>query len=111
MDPLGRVRPMEPAEEIEALRIKPQEIGVIKERPVKRWVDGQEAWDKKFKHTADHVLRKRKHYEAKAQRLLDHADVAFRSQLTQVNDLDSWVHPAAKFALLGDACHASLPYL
>jgi salicylate hydroxylase len=25
--------------------------------------------------------------------------------------MTSWVHPAGKFALLGDACHATLPYL
>ena len=26
-------------------------------------------------------------------------------------EMDSWVHPAGKFVLLGDACHATLPYL
>ena len=64
---------MEPPEEIEALRLKPQEIGVIKEQPVRRWLSGQEAWDKKYKRTAEHVIHKRKRYEAKAQRLLEHA--------------------------------------
>ena len=70
---LGCVRGMEPVEEIAALRIPPQEIGLIKEKPVRRWLEGQEAWDKKYKHTAENVLRKRKHYREKAQRLLDHA--------------------------------------
>ncbi|RPD66751.1 alpha/beta-hydrolase [Lentinus tigrinus ALCF2SS1-7] len=73
VDALGNVRPMEPAEEIEALRVPPQEIGVIKELPVRRWQEGQEKWDRKYKRTADNVIRKRKRYEAKAQRLLDHA--------------------------------------
>ena len=73
VDVSGIVRAMEPAEEIEALRMPPQEIGLIKERPVRRWLEGQEAWDKKFKHTAEQVLRKRKHYEEKAERLLRHA--------------------------------------
>ena len=73
VDALGKVRPMEPVEEIEALRIPPQQIGVIKELPVRRWLEGQEKWDKKYKRTADHVIRKRKRYEQKAQRLLDHA--------------------------------------
>ncbi|RDX53666.1 alpha/beta-hydrolase [Lentinus brumalis] len=73
VDVMGNVRPMEPAEEIEALNIPPQQIGVIKELPVRRWLEGQEEWDRKYKRTAERVIRKRKHYEAKAQRLLDHA--------------------------------------
>ncbi|KAI0772028.1 alpha/beta-hydrolase [Trametes elegans] len=73
VDVLGKVRSMEPVEEIEALRLKPHEIGLIKEAPVRRWLSGQEAWDKKYKRTADHVLRRRRHYEAKANRLLEHA--------------------------------------
>ena len=77
VDVSGIVRAMEPAEEIEALRMPPQEIGLIKERPVRRWLEGQEAWDKKFKHTVEQVLRKRKHYEEKAERLLRHAREQF----------------------------------
>ncbi|KAI0637973.1 alpha/beta-hydrolase [Trametes polyzona] len=73
VDALGKVRPMEPPEEIEALRLKPHEIGLIKEAPVRRWLSGQEAWDKKYKHTAERVIRKRRRYEAKAARLLVHA--------------------------------------
>ncbi|KAI0722242.1 alpha/beta-hydrolase [Cerioporus squamosus] len=73
VDVMGNVRPMEPVEEIEALRIPTQQIGVIKELPVRRWLEGQEEWDRRYKRTADRVIRKRKHYEAKAQRLLDHA--------------------------------------
>lgn len=61
--------------------------------------------------SVDQVRERLRGWDWRLQRLLDHADVAFRSQLTQVNELESWVHPAAKFALLGDACHASLPYL
>ncbi|OSC99002.1 alpha/beta-hydrolase [Trametes coccinea BRFM310] len=73
VDVLGKVRPMEPPKEIEALRLKPQEIGVIKEAPVRRWLEGQEEWDRRYKRTAEHVIRKRRQYEAKATRLLEHA--------------------------------------
>ncbi|KAI0356462.1 alpha/beta-hydrolase [Trametes cingulata] len=73
VDVLGNVRPMEPPEEIEALRLQPWEIGVIKEAPVRRWLSGQEEWDRKYKRTAEHVIRKRRQYEAKAARLLEHA--------------------------------------
>ncbi|CDO68138.1 hypothetical protein BN946_scf185003.g10 [Trametes cinnabarina] len=73
VDVFGKVRPMEPPKEIDALRLKPQEIGIIKEAPVRRWLEGQEEWDRRFKRTAEHVLRQRQQYEAKAARLLDHA--------------------------------------
>ncbi|KAH9927178.1 alpha/beta-hydrolase [Epithele typhae] len=73
VDVSGSVRVMEPVEEIAALRIPPQEIGVIKEAPVKRWLAGQDAWDKKYRYTAETVLRQRKHYEEKARKLLEHA--------------------------------------
>ncbi|KAI9066431.1 alpha/beta-hydrolase [Trametes sanguinea] len=73
VDVLGNVRPMEPPEEIEALRLKPQEIGVIKEAPVRRWLEGQEEWDRRFKRTAERVIRKRRQFETKAARLLEHA--------------------------------------
>jgi len=69
----GRVRPMEPKEEIEALKLRPQEIGVIKEAPVRRWLTGQELWDEKYKHAARKVYVKRRRYEAKAARLVQHA--------------------------------------
>ncbi|PIL36933.1 hypothetical protein GSI_00623 [Ganoderma sinense ZZ0214-1] len=48
VNPLGKVRPMEPPDQLLALRIPPSEIGLIKEGPVRRWLAGQEAWDKRF---------------------------------------------------------------
>ncbi|PCH41474.1 alpha/beta-hydrolase [Wolfiporia cocos MD-104 SS10] len=73
VDVTGHVRPMEPREEIEALQIKPQLIGLIKEAPVRRWLIGQEIWDKKFKHAANKVIARRRQYERKAERLLQNA--------------------------------------
>ncbi|KAI9712613.1 MAG: hypothetical protein M1812_006793 [Candelaria pacifica] len=32
-------------------------------------------------------------------------------RLQNSQEMQSWSHPAGKFALLGDACHATLPYL
>lgn len=69
----GVVRPMEPKEEIEALNIPPQEIGIIKEAPVMRWLAGQELWDKKFKRQARHVVHKREHYNTKYATLVERA--------------------------------------
>lgn len=64
---------MEPKEEVEALKVPSGEVGLIKEGPVKRWLVGQEAYDKKYKHRATKIAARRKHYEAKANRLLEHA--------------------------------------
>lgn len=38
-----------------------------------RWLTGQEKWDKTFKHAAEKSIRKRRHNEAKARRILDNA--------------------------------------
>lgn len=73
VDIFGKVRPMEPKEDIAALQLKPQSIGIIKEAPVVRWLAGQEKWDKKYKHKAHKVIKQRCKYEDKAERLLQHA--------------------------------------
>jgi len=73
VDIFGKVRPMEPKEDIPALQMKPQSIGIIKEPPVKRWLTGQEMWDKRYKHKALKVIKRRRKYEGKAARLLQHA--------------------------------------
>ncbi|TBU23510.1 alpha/beta-hydrolase [Dichomitus squalens] len=73
VNPLGHVRPMEPAEEVPALRLKPSEIGIIKEKPVRMWLEGQDEWDRRYKSQAEAVIRKRKHYQAKWEKLLEHA--------------------------------------
>ncbi|TFK55444.1 alpha/beta-hydrolase [Heliocybe sulcata] len=69
----GKVRPMEPKEEVAALQLKPSEIGVIKEDPCRRWQTGQDMWDKKFKRTAERVVRKRQKNETKALVMLANA--------------------------------------
>jgi hypothetical protein len=56
---------MEPKEQIKALNIPPRFVGVIKEEPVKRWLAGQEIWDKRFHRQALHAAQKREKYERK----------------------------------------------
>lgn len=73
VDALGKVRPMEPVGQLAALHLPSSEIGLIKEAPVRRWLTGQEAWDKRFQKRASAVLRKRKRYESKWEKLLEHA--------------------------------------
>ncbi|ETW83742.1 Esterase/Lipase [Heterobasidion irregulare TC 32-1] len=70
VDLLGHVRPMEPKDEVSALQLRPSEVGVIKEDPVRRWLAGQEKIDRKFKRSAERVVKKRKKLEAKAEKML-----------------------------------------
>ncbi|GLB33981.1 putative steryl acetyl hydrolase [Lyophyllum shimeji] len=69
----GITRPMEPPEQIHALKVSPEEIGIIKEGPVLRWYKGQLEWDKRFPRAGKEVLRKRAKLEAKAAKMLDNA--------------------------------------
>ncbi|KAL4249093.1 hypothetical protein ABKN59_005778 [Abortiporus biennis] len=73
VDIYGRIRPMEPKEEVEALQVPTNEIGIIKEQPVRRWLSGQEIWDKKYHRSAVKVTKRKAHYEHKAEVLLEHA--------------------------------------
>ncbi|PSS35406.1 hypothetical protein PHLCEN_2v1561 [Hermanssonia centrifuga] len=73
VDIFGHVRPMEPKEQIPALNIEPRRIGIIKEDPVRRWLTGQEIWDKRFKHAAIKVEHDRQQYENKFKTVIERA--------------------------------------
>ncbi|KAK0191165.1 alpha/beta-hydrolase [Armillaria mellea] len=73
VDILGKTRPMEEKEEIPALRIRPEEIGLVREAPAIRWVKGQEEWDATFKKSAQKAIRQRRTLEAKASTLIERA--------------------------------------
>ncbi|KAM0793477.1 hypothetical protein ACM66B_000919 [Microbotryomycetes sp. NB124-2] len=55
----GVVRALEPENELECLKIDPEDLGVVKEAPVKRYLAGKTIWDKKFKSVAQRVQRER----------------------------------------------------
>lgn len=55
----GVVRPMEPMEQINALNLDKEDIGLIKEAPVKRYLAGRAIWDRKFKRTYIKVQKER----------------------------------------------------
>ncbi|KAF9028446.1 alpha/beta-hydrolase [Hymenopellis radicata] len=69
----GYTRPMEPKEDLVVLRLRREEIGLIKEAPALRWAKGQDEWDKVFHKTAKKASKKRQKLEAKAHRMLEHA--------------------------------------
>ena len=50
-------------------------------------------------------------WDPKLRALLGLVQGTTKWRLLNNEEMESWSHPKGKFALLGDACHASLPYL
>ncbi|KAG5652411.1 hypothetical protein H0H81_005059 [Sphagnurus paluster] len=73
IDVNGVSRNMEPPGEIEALNLPPGQIGLIKEGPTRRWLEGQEEWDKRFRRSAKKVNKRKLKLEAKAARIISNA--------------------------------------
>jgi hypothetical protein len=71
----GDTRPMDFPEDLQALKLRPAQVGILKEGPTVRWLKGQEAWDMRYKRNAERTIKKRTRIEAKAKRLPDHARV------------------------------------
>lgn len=69
----GHVRQMEPKEEIPCLGIQADSMGLLKEAPARRWLEGQEAWDKRFKSLAKKIDKQRRKNEAKYNKTLSRA--------------------------------------
>lgn len=64
---------MEPAEEMHILKMDPSQIGIFKEAPVRRWMDGQKEWDRLFREQAQKVPEQRQKNEAKAKKMIEDA--------------------------------------
>lgn len=76
VDVRGAVRPLEDEGDLQAIRLyldHPDQVGIIKEGPVRRYLEGQGIWDKRFKRTAKKVEKKREKNEEKARALLERA--------------------------------------
>lgn len=58
--PDGACRPLEPEAELSAMTMPRDEIGMIKEGPGMRYLNGQALWDKKFGHALKSVAKHRK---------------------------------------------------
>jgi salicylate hydroxylase len=52
-----------------------------------------------------------KTWDPRLQKLLGLVQQTFKWKLQNSEEMESWVHPEGRFCLLGDACHATLPYL
>ncbi|KAI1277043.1 hypothetical protein F5Y07DRAFT_364966 [Xylaria sp. FL0933] len=55
----GIIRPLEPASELPACTLDPNEVGVIKEGPVRKWLEARRHWDSRFESTRVKVHKKR----------------------------------------------------
>ncbi|KAI0506057.1 alpha/beta-hydrolase [Xylaria bambusicola] len=55
----GIIRPLEPAVELPACTLDPNEIGVIKQSPVQKWLEARHQWDTRFASTRAKVHKKR----------------------------------------------------
>ncbi|KAH9840609.1 uncharacterized protein C8Q71DRAFT_904711 [Rhodofomes roseus] len=49
-------------------------------------------------------------FEPRIQKLLKTVDTTLKWRLMDRKPLETWIHPAGRVALLGDACHPMLPY-
>ncbi|PWZ00471.1 alpha/beta-hydrolase [Testicularia cyperi] len=73
VDVEGFLRPLEPESDLSALQMPPDEVGVIKQGPVARYLDGQEIWAKRYDKVARKVERRRAENERVAAAMLREA--------------------------------------
>ena len=59
VDRHGRISAMEPEAEIEACNLAPESIGVVKEGPVRKWLEIRREWDTRFGNASAKVHKKR----------------------------------------------------
>ncbi|KAG8931876.1 hypothetical protein FRC02_002011 [Tulasnella sp. 418] len=67
----GRIRPLEADKELDALNIPREEMGIIKDAPVQRWLEGQQLCDHKWgKSKEASIVNKRKKCEERYAKIL-----------------------------------------
>lgn len=60
VSPDGTCRPLESEDQLEAMTMPADEVGMIKEGPAIRYLNGQSLWDRKYKHAIKTVERHRR---------------------------------------------------
>ncbi|EFP78349.2 uncharacterized protein PGTG_04305 [Puccinia graminis f. sp. tritici CRL 75-36-700-3] len=58
----GRIRPLEVEADLDILKISPEELGVIKDGPLRRWAEGRKIWDHKFNGRYKKIQVQREHH-------------------------------------------------
>ena len=64
VDRNGNIFPLGAVSILEALKLKPEEIGIVKEAPVHRWMERQEKWNKKYSRQKIAANKQREEFEA-----------------------------------------------
>ncbi|BGP04824.1 hypothetical protein JCM10049v2_000626 [Rhodotorula toruloides] len=64
----GVVRPMEPEEQMSMLKVDKEDVGLIKEAPVKRYLAGKAILERKFRRTYKSVQKERERHLKKSMR-------------------------------------------
>ena len=70
----GRIRALESPEQLSAFQLPIDKIGIIKDIPAMRYLEGQDKWDKTFRRKAESVVKHREKYREKAETLLRNAN-------------------------------------
>lgn len=73
----GIIREMEPEDEISALEMTLDTIGLVNELGVKRYLDAQAVWEKRFKETLKTIMKQRKRH-------IDAADAEDTTRFTKL---------------------------
>ncbi|CAJ2505445.1 Uu.00g128390.m01.CDS01 [Anthostomella pinea] len=55
----GIIRPLEPAADLPGCTLHPNEIGVVKEGPVRKWLEARHQWDTRYGSTRAKIHKKR----------------------------------------------------
>ncbi|RYP09397.1 hypothetical protein DL765_008460 [Monosporascus sp. GIB2] len=55
----GVITPLEPASDLPACNMRPEDIGVVKEGPVRKWLEARRQWDNRFGSAAAKVRKQR----------------------------------------------------
>jgi hypothetical protein len=79
----GVVRPMEREEDLQACCLHPDDVGLIKEGAVKRYMQGKSQWDKKYPSKRIHNRRKRNVKQAASHEARRIAKMAIRKESSQ----------------------------
>lgn len=73
VDVRGAVRRMEDEDTMQAVKMytdHPELVGIIKEGPCRRYLEGRSIWDERYKRTSKKVEKRRKANEEKAEKML-----------------------------------------
>ncbi|WVN87708.1 uncharacterized protein L203_102896 [Cryptococcus depauperatus CBS 7841] len=65
---VGVIRPLSPVSSLAALNMPSEEIGILKEGPVMRYINGKALWDKKYERAGGRVEKRRKKNLSKAKK-------------------------------------------